>query len=266
MQRFILFFIFFWSFNVFSQSYLDFYFKSKGVDGSILIYDQKKDSWIFNIESDVKKNTPIGSFFNLPSALIALDLGVITNEPQKYMAWDGVKRYHFGVPKPNWNCNTNLDEALLFKNDWYFQNVSNLVRNKNYAFFLKDLDVTNLDYNIKENYYWHFGNLLSTPEKQLNFLKKLKKQEFPLDKKNQKYLYDQLLLVNNKKYTIHAYETFNVYKGERIDWMVGVLETKENIYYFSTRIMEDVNNPLTPNFFNLKMLITIEIFKLLEYI
>lgn len=266
MKKIILLLFILINFSGFSQSFLDFCFKSKDVDGSILIYDENKDTWLFNIENDVKRNSPIGSLFNIPSTLIALDLGVISNDPGEIMYWDGVKRYYFGTPKYNWSCNTNLDEALFYKNDWYFQNVSDLVRHKNYDFFLKDLDVTNLKFNHKEKYYWHFGNLLSNPEQQINFFRKLYKQEFLFDKKHQKYLFDSMLTINNPNYTIHGYETFNVYKGERIDWWVGVLKTKENTFYFSIRIFQDVNKIKSGDFNNKKFEIAIEIFRLLGYI
>jgi len=266
MKKIILLLVILINFSGFSQSIIDFYFKSKDLDGSILIYNENKDSWLFNIENDVKRNSPIGSLFNIPSTLIALDLGVISNDPSKFMYWDGVKRYYFGTPKYNWSCNTNLDEALLFKNDWYFKNVSDLVRFKNYEFFLKDLDVTNFKYDRKEKYYWHFGGLLSNPEQQINFFRKLQKQELLFDKQNQKYLYESLLTIDNPNYTIHGYETFNVYKGERIDWWVGVLKTKDNTYYFSIRIFEDVNKAKKADFNSQKFKIAIEVFKILGYI
>lgn len=266
MKKILILLLILINFTGYSQSIVDFYFKSKGVDGSILIYDEKKDSWIFNIESDIKRNSPIGSLFNIPSALIALDLGLISNDPAELMYWDGVKRYYFGTPKLNWSCNTNLDEALLYKNDWYFQNVSDLVRNKNYEFFLKHLDVTNLNYNWKEKYYWHFGNLKSNPEQQINFFRKLDKQELLFDKKHQQYLFDSMLTIKKPNYSIYGYETYNVYKGERIDWWVGVLKTKDNTYYFSTRIFENINKATSIDFNSKKFEITLEIFRMLGYI
>ena len=252
--------------TAFSQSYLDFYFKNKDIDGSILIYDEKKDSWLFNRESDVRKQTPIGSLFNIPNALIALNLGVVSTNPGDYMRWDGVKRYYFGYANPNWSCNTNLAEAIQYKTDWYFQEVSDLVKYKNYEFFLKRLHISNLKYNEHEKYYWQFGNLKSTPEQQVNFFRKLKNQELLFSIKNQEYIYDLLLMIKDKGYSIYGYETFNIYKGERIDWWVGVLETKENTYYFSTRIYESINRDKKIDFQNKKFEITLEIFRLLGYI
>ena len=108
--------------------------------------------------------------------------------------------------------------------------------------------------------------MFSNPEQQINFFRKLQKQELGFKKINQKYLYDSLLTINNPNYTIHGYETFNVYKGERIDWWVGVLKTKDNTYYFSTRIYEDINREPKKDFMNFKFQTTIEIFSILEYI
>ena len=95
MKKITIFLFFLIGFSGFSQSIIDFYFKSKDVDGSILIFDENKDTWIFNIENDVRRNSPVGSLFNIPSALIALDLGVISKDPGEIMYWDGVKRYYF---------------------------------------------------------------------------------------------------------------------------------------------------------------------------
>lgn len=266
MQRFLLILFILFNFSSFSQTYLDFYFANKGVDGAILIYNEKEDTWIFNAESDVKRKSPIGSLFNLPTALIGLDLGLVSTNPAKTMAWDGVKRYYFGFSNKNWNCDTNLDEALLFKTDWYFQNVSDLIRFKNYQFFLNKLDISNLNYNRKEKYYWHFGGLTSTPLQQINFLRKLKNQELLFQQQNQKYVFDALLMLSNKKFSIHGYETYNVYKGERVDWWIGVLQTKTNTYFFSTRIFEDINKLKNTNFNQNKFEITLEIFRALGYI
>lgn len=265
-RRVLLLLFFITSKLTFSQSYLDFYFKSKDIDGAILIYDEKNDSWIFNYEKDIRKKTPIGSLFNLPNALIVLDLGIISTDSGQIMAWDGVKRYHFGLAKTSWNCNTNLDEALDYKTDWYFQNISKLVKPSDYQYFLKRLNLTNINYKNKISYYWHFGGLETTPQQQISFLKKLNKRELFFQKESQQYLYDKMLLVENEKYTIHGYETFNVFEGKRIDWWIGVLKTKDNTYYFSTRIYEDINREEKKDFMNFKFQTTIEIFSILGYI
>lgn len=267
MKRIILFFFVFYSSLLFSQSFIDFYFRSKEVDGGIIIYNQNNDSWLFNNESDIKRQTPIGSLFNIPNALIALDLGIITNSPNNFMYWDGVKRYYFGYSNPYWNCNTNLDEALQHKTDWYFQNVSEKIGFRNYEFFLKRLEISNLNFNWKEKYFWHFGGLKSTPLQQIDFFRKLKDQQIILfQKKYQKDLFDSLLAIYDKDYQIHFYETYDIFKGERIDWWVGVLETKNNKYYFSTRVYESVNKQYLNTFRNKKYEITLEIFRVLGYI
>ena len=100
-------------------------------------------------------------------------MGLITPKTNEYIPWDGVKRYYFGTSFTNWNCNTNLDEALLFKTDWYFQRVSQMIKQKDYDYFLKRLQFSDLKYNSKEKYFWHFGGLETTLEEQLKFLKNL---------------------------------------------------------------------------------------------
>src|SRR5690554_3078299 len=108
MRWFIIFLLLIIHKPSFGQHYLDFYFSTKDVDGSIIIYNESDDWWVFNHELDTKSATPPASTFHLFHALVVLELGVINpNEPK---LWNGVKNYYFGEPRLQWQCDTTLGD------------------------------------------------------------------------------------------------------------------------------------------------------------
>jgi len=113
MKRLLLITFVLLSETMMAQSYIDFYFKSKGVDGSILIYNETKNSWIFNNEFDLDRPTPPGHTFNIVHTLMGLDMHQITTEDDAFFRWDRINRYYFGLPMKSWNCDTNFDKKYI---------------------------------------------------------------------------------------------------------------------------------------------------------
>lgn len=252
--------------TLFSQSYLDFYFKSKDIDGAIIIYNETQNTWIFNNEFDVKEGTPPGATFHLLHALIGLDLGLLSEAPEIYERWDGINRYYFGNLMTQWNCNTNLDEALYYSNDWYFDRLAHELKPKDYYYFLNRLQYSNRVVRKDISGFWNYGGLLVTPEQQLEFLKKLYHNKLPFATKNQQYVLGKMLVDENPDYTLYGYNAYTVYKGKATDWWIGILKTRTDTYYFSTRIYKSIEDIPVKDFAAFKYTITFEIFKILKMI
>lgn len=263
MNRLLFLVIFFVSMPVVAQNYIDFYFKSKGVDGSILIYNETKNSWIFNNESDLTHPTPPGTTFNIINSLIALDLEKITHSSDDFLPWDRIKRYYFGLPMKSWNCDTNLDEALYYRNDWFFERVSKTITDKDYFFFLNQLKYSNRKINRKIPDFWNYGGLAVTPRQQIDLLQKLYHKELRFHKEHQQYVLDQMLVNKNEKITLYGYNAYTVYKGQAVDWWIGIIVTKEDTYYFSTRIYKSIEDLYLKEFQTLKYTITSEVLNVL---
>lgn len=247
----------------FSQNYLDFYFTSKEVEGSIIIYNESDDWWIFNDEFDAKTPTPPAATFHLFHALIALELNKIQHyQPEK---WNGVKYYYFGETRPQWQCDTTLEDALYYQNDWYFERLSKNIKIKDYNYFIEKSGYTQNKFSKPFAYSWNFSDFAVTPEEQVKFLIGLFNQNLPFDKDNQKWVKEQMFRHDVNDYVLYTYEGYTVYQAEHIDWLMGVLERKGKRYFFCTRIRKSINRP--PNLSKqVKHQITFEAFKILGYL
>ncbi len=247
-----------------AQSFIDFLFKSKDVNGSICIYNEKENQWIFNNETDVKTPHPPGALFHLYHALIGLQTGKISTASDEIEPWDGIPNQYFNYPMPKWDCNTNLEEALQNSNDWYFDRISEHITTQEYNNFLNNYSTKILHRDFP--YFWNFGGILTTSEQQILFLKHLNTRELPFDATYQHFVMDKMLIDINDKYTLYGYSSFTVYKGKRIDWWIGILKTKNNTIYFSTKVFEDVEKDIQKKTNTFKYTITFETFKELGYL
>lgn len=248
----------------YGQHYLDFYFSTKEVDGSIIIYNESDDWWVFNHELDTKSATPPAATFHLFHALVALELGVINpNEPK---LWNGVKNYYFGEPRPQWHCDTTLGDAVFFQNDWYFDQISQKIREKDYNFFIKESNYAQKRFSKPFPYSWNFGEFVITPKQQVDFLIGIFQQDLPFNPENQKWVTEQMNRHETEDYTLFSYEGYTVHKAEHVDWLIGVIERKGKRYFFCTRIRKPIYQQKGADFHQIKHQITFESFKILGYL
>lgn len=259
-MKFWLIVLFISSCNLYSQNYLDYYFKANSIDGAIVIYNENKDEWIFSTESEPFLNTPIASHFHLWQALTGLQEKVFSINSNEKLQWDGVKRSFFEKRKPEWNKDMNLAEALQFQNDWYFDQLkyrlpdnlyTNNVRNSS---ILKDVKDNEIDF------FWNFTGY-TNPNTMILFLKDLYEGKLPFEKKNQQYLMQQLKIDSNL--AIHTSTTS--YLGQKIDWTVGVYFKQSKPIYFSLRTTKSLESPMLNDYDKRRNLVLTQIFEVLNY-
>ncbi len=258
-MRFILLLFLLVFFQGHSQTYLDFYFKSKGIDGAIVIYNENKDEWIFNKESEPFTNTPPAAHFQLWMALVGLQQKVFDVNEKVFLPWDGVKRTYFDQRKPEWNQNTNLVQALKTQNDWYFAHLKEVLEEKEYQNTIKTNDFLREINNNKWMYFWNYG-ALTNPNTMILFLKDLYENNLPFDAKYQKFLFNQLLI--DHKLALRTSTTS--YMGEKIEWTLGVYFTKEKPVYFSLRTHHSLDESQREDYEKQRNLLIAEIFDALN--
>ena len=263
----ILFVFFVITSSAYSQTFFDFYFKSKAVDGGIVIYNETDNAWVFNNEYDVKKGTPPAATFHLFHTLLGLELGLLQKNDEEYETWDGLPRYYFNDVRPQWSCHTNLDEALLFQTDWYFDRLTPKISNNDYHYFFNRANYSNAIIDRKINSFWNFSKLLVTPEQQIAFLRKLYHKELPFREDHQTYVWNQLYKEQQNGYTIYGYKAYTVYEGQATDWWIGMMEVSGKRYFFSIRLYQSLDNLVdTTAFKRLKYEIAFEVFRMLKMI
>lgn len=257
-MRILILFLFF-SITSKGQNYLDYYFKSKGIEGAIVIYNQNTDEWIFNSESEAFTNTPAAAHFHLWQTLVGLQEKAFSTDEKELMQWDGVKRSYFGERKPDWNRDMNLSDALTTQNDWFFDRLKILLNEESYrknienASFLKDVK------NNKVEYFWNFSGL-TNPNTMIFFLKDLYEIKLPFPVNTQQFLISRLSV--DKDLILHTSSTS--YMGKKIDWTIGIYLKQPKPVYFSLRTKYSLEEEKTADFDHKRNLILAEIFEVLH--
>ncbi|WP_198305519.1 class D beta-lactamase [Arcobacter vandammei] len=194
-------------------------------DGTIVIksLDEKK-VYIFN-ENRAKIFFSPASTFKIPNSLIALNEGVV--DKNSVIVWDKKIREY----EP-WNTNQTLKSA--FKNScvWCYKEFALKIGFEKYKKYLKILDYGDKNIGVNISDFWLDESLKINTFGQVEFLKKLYKNELPFKKDDIEVLKDIMLDENSLEYKIFAKTGWEGKYG----WYVGFIETKNDVWFFATNI------------------------------
>lgn len=207
--------------------YIDLNTYFKDYEGCFVLYDTYNDIYtIYNKDMAEKRVSP-DSTYKIALALNGLEEGVITNENSE-IKWDGTENSF-----KEWNKNHNLNSAMKYSVNWYFQNIDSKINKGEISDFLNKISYGNKQIGFDSKNYWLENSLKISPIEQVDFLKRLYKNEFDFDINN----------VNAVLNSIRISEDFygktgtGMINGKTVNgWFVGIIEQKNNTYIFAARI------------------------------
>jgi beta-lactamase class D len=217
------------------------HFKELGVDGSISIYDSTRDR---TYQYNPKRNTTAflpASTFKILNSLIALETGVIANE-LSILTWDGISR-----ALPEWNRDLNMREAIKGSAVWFYQVLARRIGFDRMQQWVARVDYGNRQIGTKEyiDRFWLEGDLRITPAQQIQFLRRLYRNELPFSARSIATVKDILILEQTPEYKLSGKTGWVGYQTQRnipqIGWFVGYLEKGRDVYFFATNI--DIRTP-----------------------
>ncbi|MBP9478314.1 MAG: class D beta-lactamase [Sebaldella sp.] len=235
------------------------YFNDSNTQGSITIYDYKNKKWIYSDVTDSKRRTLPASTFKIPSSLITIEENAVKDEFE-VLKWDGVKRTYEAH-----NADTDLKDAYKNSTVWFYQEMARRIGKEKFEKYLKEFNYGNQNLSGKEDYFWLDNTLTISPVEQINFLTGLYEEKYPLSKRT--YTIVKEIMINEKTddYVLRAKTGFSDVNTLDIGWFVGYVETKDNVYFFATRLWQDEPNK-NKDFLNLRKTITFEVLKSLNII
>lgn len=216
---------------------LDFrrHFIDLGVEGSILIYDANSDrSFEHNPERNSKALLP-ASTFKILNSLISLETGVIPDE-KAILTWDGIQRQI-----PEWNRDLNMKEAFKLSAVWFYQVLARRVSHERMQKWVVQAQYGNQKIGSKEDIdrFWLNGELRITPREQIQFLRRLYKNDLPFSERSLSIVKDVMIVEKTPDYILRG-KTGWVGFGERmtpqIGWFIGYIERGKKVYFFATNI------------------------------
>jgi beta-lactamase class D len=221
--------------NVALQSNFSNHFKDLGVEGSIAIYDANTDRLYQHNPARNDRAFGAASTFKILNSLIALETNVIPNE-LAMLTWDGIPRQ-----LPEWNRDLNLREAMKISAVWFYQVLARRVGFDRMQQFVTQVGYGNQKIGTKAQIdkFWLDTELQITPQQQIQFLRRLYKNELPFSGRNLAIVKDILIVEQTPDYTLRGKTGMldSTYKPTAgIGWFVGYLERGKNVYFFATNL------------------------------
>jgi beta-lactamase class D len=202
-------------------------FQTCHVKGSTTIYDFNSRKWTTTDDADSRRGSQPASTFKIINLLIALETGVIKNE-DAIIKWPGktdTTRYGY---RPDIYRDMSVREAFEKGDD-----------------------------------FWNFGNFYVSPRNQIEFLIRVYENKTVFSKKNIAILKKVMITEKTINHTLRSKTGWTRVEGLDIGWWVGYLETKENVYFFATRITKQLSIA-NPGFGECRKTITWEFLKQMD--
>ena len=196
--------------------------KSK-INGTLVISSLNSEkNYIYNNSRALTRFIP-ASTFKIPNTLISLEEGVIKDE-NEIIKWDGkIRSYDI------WNKDQTLQSAIAFSCVWCYQKFAKEIGNDKYLDYLKKIHYGNEKTGLDISTFWLEGDIKISVFEQIDFLKRLYKNDLPFNQKNIDITKKILTVENTNNYVMKAKSGWS----GKIGWYIGYVETKNDIWFFA---------------------------------
>ena len=221
--------------TVFSQKAdnLKKYFDEYNVKGSFVMYDLNKNTYIYYDSARCTVRFTPASTFKIPNSLIGLETGVIADE-NFVIEWDGVKR------REEWNRDMDLKTAMKVSCVPYYQELARRVGAEKMQKMVNELNYGNMDISSGVDKFWLEGSLKISQVEQVEFLKKLYKDELPVSKRSMDIVKGIIVLQDTLGYVFRGKTGYGFQDKKDIGWLVGWVEKEGNAYFYATNIESEI--------------------------
>jgi beta-lactamase class D OXA-48 len=179
------------------------------------------------------------STFKIPNSLIALELGVVHDERQ---------RFPYTWPKTDiaaWNRDHTFATALKYSVVPVYQQIARQVGEARYRDWLARLDYGNRDSGGGLDHFWLDGALRISAVEQIAFLSRLATLQLPVSERSQRIVHGMLVTEANPCYVLRAKTGLIGVAATRdvepVGWYVGWVDTDTSTHVFALNI--DIKRP-----------------------
>jgi len=207
--------------------------------GAFVLYDLKRNRYLRHDEARCRERFSPFSTFKIPNSLIGLDTGVIPG-PEFVIKWDEQKypaHDQETLPFSMWWQDQTLRTAVKRSVVWYYRELALKVGEQRMKEYVNKLDYGNEDASGPLNNFWLNSSLKISADEQVEFLKRLYKEELPVSKRSMSIVKEIITLEETPDYKLSG-KTGGGPRGENrfLGWFVGYLETRDDTYFFATEI------------------------------
>ena len=231
---------FFIIFSLFAQTInerndLKKFFEEYNHEGCFILYNLQKDGYLkYNTERCAERFIP-ASTFKIFNSLAALEAGAIRDE-YEIIKWDSVKRFY-----DMWNQDLNLAQAFKYSAVWFYQEIARRIGEEKMKEYITLNHYGNEDISGGIDLFWLEGGLRISPDEQIEFLKKIYKNETSFSQRSVDILKKIMLYDQTDDYTLRAKTGWGIRFENQVGWFVGYVEKGDDVYFFVTNL--ETKNP-----------------------
>ena len=203
---------------------------SADVQGSILIFDWKKDVFYSNdFQWELNGNLP-ASTYKITNSIIALESGVVENDSSLFK-WNGEKR-----ALKIWEQDLIFKEAFHYSCVPCYQKVAREIGVKRMNQYLTKLNYGKMIVDSSSiDKFWLEGESKINQYEQIDFLKRFYVKELPISKKTHEIM-RKMMIIEEGDYILSGKTGWSIRNGNNNGWFVGYLEKGDQLYFFATNI------------------------------
>lgn len=204
------------------------FFSDLDAQGTIVVADERqaqRQVLVFSPERAARRYSP-ASTFKIPHTLFALDAGVIRDEFQVFR-WDGVERSFAGH-----NRDQDLRSAMRNSAVWVYSLIAAEIGEDKARRYLQQIDYGNTDPATEQGDYWIDGKLQISAYEQIDFMRKLYRNELPFQETHQRLVKDVMITEAGRDWILRAKTGWE----GRFGWWVGWVEWPTGPVFFALNI------------------------------
>jgi beta-lactamase class D len=214
------------------------YFDACNSPGCIVIFNNNQKQWITNDSVLMKSEKLPASTFKIINLLIALETGVIKDENELFK-WNGkVDTVQYGF-RPETYRDMTVKEAYEISAIWVFTELAQRIGRDRYSYYLKACNYGNQNLSEPGVDFWNFGKLGISPLNQVNFIRNLYEGKLPFSERNMEIVKRVMVIEESDNHSIHAKTGWTRQGGINTGWWVGMVETKQGVWFFATLLLQD---------------------------
>jgi len=206
------------------------FFDEYNHEGCFILYYMNKDEYLkYNPARCAERFIP-ASTFKIFNSLAAIEAGAIKDE-NEIMKWDSVKRFY-----DMWNQDLNLAQAFRYSAVWFYQELARRIGEEKMKEYITLNHYGNEDISGGIDLFWLEGGLKISPDEQIEFQKKIYKNETSFSQRSVDILKKIMIYEQTDDYTLRAKTGWGMRFENQVGWFVGFVEKDDNVYFFTTNL------------------------------
>lgn len=235
---------------------------SANVEGTILIYNQKEDTYHTNSAVSSKMSFLPASTFKIPNTVIGLESGVLQSCDEVF-EWDGRSRaFSF------WEKDLVLGQAFKVSCVPCYQELARDIGLEQMQEYVEKLEFGDMRVeagNLDD--FWIVGESRVSPFQQIDFLERLYDGRLPISKSTSTCVKSILTIGAFDDYELYGKTGLVVESGKKdVGWFVGCIVKEDGTFFFASRLSPKIDDFNRGEFLSSRKMLTIKGLQLLHIV